>query len=385
MVTSNGQKIKVSGAVSLFLLAVTLLAPVTGVKGNMSLLDWFLEGENGWTRGQYAVFRILLGFHLFITSVVQILMPGGTNSTWLALLSAVSGVLSVLFIFGFYERTVSFLLASLWALFFGILPVAPHFSEPLLVFILLAHTELVPARKSSDPEEAVRWRLPQPIHSLIWIIAILFYTVTGALMLFGRDYPIFTVLYLAAPVAVFPQHRKWIWILLTLLAVYLVAALGNVCSPLLLVQLFLFDPHWIRGRGGAKPDKLFYDGGCGLCHRIVLFILKEDRQGNQFVFSPLQGETFMRDVPEDRRVTLPDSNVVVTDSGDILVKSAAVIRVGMRLGGLWLFAAALLWCIPFPLRDLGYDLVARLRKRLFRKPNDLCPVVPVPFLRRFLP
>ena len=351
----------------------------------MSLLDWFLVGDNGWTRLQYAVFRVLLGLHLLIISFIQILTPVGSSGTLLVMLSALSAVLSILFIFGFFEGFTAFALAALWAAFFGIVPTAPHDSEPLLVFILLAHTELVPFRKSSDPELAMKWHLPQPIHSLIWIIAIVFYTVTGALMLFGRDYPIFTVLYLAAPIGAFPKYRKWIWILTTLLAIYLIAALGNLCAPLLLVQLFLFDPLWIPGRVGTNSEKLFYDGDCGLCHHFVLFLLAEDRDGTRFVFSPLQGEAFLRDIPEQRRIGLPDSIVILTETGEILVKSAAVVHVGMRLGGLWRFGAAILWCIPLPIRNLGYDFVARVRKRIFAAPAATCPIVPDTLIRRFLP
>ena len=49
----------------------------------------------------------------------------------------------------------------------------------------------------------------------------------------------------------------------------------------------------------------FYDGHCGLCHRIVRFVIQHDRE-QVFRFAPLQGETASKQLPRD----LPDSVVV---------------------------------------------------------------------------
>ncbi len=351
----------------------------------MFLLDWFLRGENGWSRHQYSVFRVLLGCYLFIVSVLQILGPTDTPSYWVAGLSVLAALLSILFIFAKFERVVTFALASLWALFFGIIPTGPHYSEPLLVFLLLTHTELISSGDGPDIEERINWRLPQPIYSLVWTIAILFYTVNGATILFGRDYPIFAALYLTAPGAVYPRTRKWVWLVLTAVTLYLVAGLGLIVSPLLLVQVILFDPSWIRGRPSSALDRLYYDGKCGFCHRTVLFVLTEDRDGSSFRFSPLQGDSISRLLPENRRAGLPDSVVVLTEGGELFVKSDAIVRVGMRLGGLWRVGAALLRIIPKSVRDFTYDVVARHRGKLFASPSTACPLLPDALMQRFEP
>jgi predicted DCC family thiol-disulfide oxidoreductase YuxK len=128
---------------------------------------------------------------------------------------------------------------------------------------------------------------------------------------------------------------------------------------------------------------LFYDGGCRLCHGAVRFTLKRDKAG-VFRFAPLQGETFLAQVPEAARTSLPDSLVLRELDGRILTRSSAVIGMLRRLGGVWRAVGAMLWILPRPLRDFGYDLVAKVRHRLFKKPEDLCPVVPQPLRDRFL-
>ncbi|MDE3109751.1 MAG: DUF393 domain-containing protein, partial [Acidobacteriota bacterium] len=109
------------------------------------------------------------------------------------------------------------------------------------------------------------------------------------------------------------------------------------------------------------PETLFYDGHCALCHGAVKFALKHDRSGVAFRFAPLQGETFMVRVPEEARKNLPDSIVVLTIQGELLVRSGAFIHILARLGGRWRLAAALLRVIPRPARDAAYDFIARIR------------------------
>lgn len=138
-------------------------------------------------------------------------------------------------------------------------------------------------------------------------------------------------------------------------------------------------------REEAEHDLIFYDGTCGLCHGWVRFLLPRDRDGSRFRYAPLQGETWAGRVPAERRRELPDSVVVRTAEGDLLVESRGVIHLLRRLGGRWKVVAGLLWIVPRPLRDLGYRLVAAVRYRLFRRPQELCPIVPAELRERFLP
>jgi predicted DCC family thiol-disulfide oxidoreductase YuxK len=132
-------------------------------------------------------------------------------------------------------------------------------------------------------------------------------------------------------------------------------------------------------------EYLFYDGHCGLCHRAVKFVLRHARSGHAFRFAPLQGETFAVRIPAERRAGLPDSIVVLTDDGSLLVRSAAFLHILRRLGGGWAVLASLLGVIPRGLRDFVYDFVARIRYRVFGRRDDVCPIVPPELRARFDP
>jgi predicted DCC family thiol-disulfide oxidoreductase YuxK len=135
----------------------------------------------------------------------------------------------------------------------------------------------------------------------------------------------------------------------------------------------------------GEHDTVFYDGGCGLCHRAVRFLVARDADGSRFVYAPLGGSTFHQHVGGLLPATLPDSIVVLTARRDLLVRSQAVIHLLRRIDGIWAFFAGLLQLVPAPLADRAYDLVAARRARLFSKPDGSCPVVPADLRARFLP
>jgi predicted DCC family thiol-disulfide oxidoreductase YuxK len=117
---------------------------------------------------------------------------------------------------------------------------------------------------------------------------------------------------------------------------------------------------------------VFFDGVCGLCDRLVQFVLRRDRQAH-FRFAPLQGRLAARELP--RRGARPDdldTLYVLTSDGRLLSRSRAVFFVLRLLPGGWPLLAALR-VLPAPLTDLGYRLVARLRYRLFGR-FDQCRI-----------
>jgi predicted DCC family thiol-disulfide oxidoreductase YuxK len=137
----------------------------------------------------------------------------------------------------------------------------------------------------------------------------------------------------------------------------------------------------------VAPDSeyIFYDGHCGLCHRAVKFVLKHDRSRNAFRFAPLQGQTFLSRVTPKQTPGLPDSFVVQTREGKLLMRSEASIYVMRSLGGGWKILANILGVIPRGLRDAVYDFVARIRYRVFGRRDDMCPIVPPNLRGRFDP
>jgi predicted DCC family thiol-disulfide oxidoreductase YuxK len=125
-------------------------------------------------------------------------------------------------------------------------------------------------------------------------------------------------------------------------------------------------------------EVVFYDGHCGLCHRTVKWVLREDADGRRFILSPLQGEFIRTLIDEKQRAALPDSIIVRTTDGKLLTRSDAVIHILQRLGRSR--RAAMLRVVPRPVRDLGYRIVARVRHMIFARPTEACPMMP-PHLR----
>ncbi len=191
---------------------------------------------------------------------------------------------------------------------------------------------------------------------------------------------------LFAPLALVARFRPILWaaMLAVQLGFLILLNFADLTAPMLLFHLLTFDRAWVRRKQARWHETIYYDGACGFCHRVVRFVLSEDFPSH-FVFSPLQGESFARAVPESQRRTLPESFVIVDDAGRVLTKGNAVIHMLERLGGLWRVLGAIYRMLPKGLRDLGYSCVGAIRHRLFQRPAGLCPIVEKEQRYRFRP
>ena len=132
---------------------------------------------------------------------------------------------------------------------------------------------------------------------------------------------------------------------------------------------------------------VFYDGVCGLCNRLVQFLLKHDREG-RLRFASLQSD-FAAKVLGRHGFDPKDLDTVhVVENYDrpderVLQRSDAILRAGRELGGFWAASSSISKIVPRPLRDVVYKLVATNRYRMFGK-FDTC-MLPDPSQRsRFL-
>lgn len=121
---------------------------------------------------------------------------------------------------------------------------------------------------------------------------------------------------------------------------------------------------------------LLYDGVCGLCNRVVRFVLRRDRH-DRFRFASLQSAFAVRLLERHgRRPEGLDTLYLVVDEGgkgeQLLSKSQAVLYILERLGGVWRLAALLRAC-PSAVLDAGYDVIARNRYRLFGRYETCLP------------
>jgi len=146
---------------------------------------------------------------------------------------------------------------------------------------------------------------------------------------------------------------------------------------------------------------LLYDGVCGLCNRLVQFVLRRDPSG-MFRFaslqSPMAGRILARhgadpadldtvyivvncDQPDEH--LLPRSDAVIfilrhlgeADLCSAGQPGAAVLTQATPASGSspWRAAGLLLQLVPRRVRDWGYRMVARTRYRIFGR-YDTCPL-----------
>lgn len=132
------------------------------------------------------------------------------------------------------------------------------------------------------------------------------------------------------------------------------------------------------------PRIIFYDGVCGLCNKTVRLLVRLDRD-RKFRYAPLQGELGSalraeRDaVPEGLdsgaepptapKELAPLDSFVYLEEGRAYLRSRALVRAARQLRYPWKLASWL-WIIPWPLTDLVYRLVAKLRYRIWGKYDE---------------
>jgi len=122
---------------------------------------------------------------------------------------------------------------------------------------------------------------------------------------------------------------------------------------------------------------ILYDGVCGLCNRLVQFVLRHDHR-DWFRFAALQSN-IARDILRQHDCNPDDLDTfyLVLDyqqSGErLLSRNDAAVEVLRQLGGRWKLLAALLSLFPRRVRDWRYNLIARNRYRIFGK-YETCPL-----------
>lgn len=129
--------------------------------------------------------------------------------------------------------------------------------------------------------------------------------------------------------------------------------------------------------GGAV---VLFDGVCNFCSWSVQFIHEHD--DGTVRFAPLQSEVGAALL--ERHGLAPDyfDSLVYLGEDGVHTKSDGAVRIARHLEEPWR-ALWLARVVPRPVRDVGYDLLGRVRYRLFGK-KESC-MIPGPDLRsRFL-
>jgi predicted DCC family thiol-disulfide oxidoreductase YuxK len=130
---------------------------------------------------------------------------------------------------------------------------------------------------------------------------------------------------------------------------------------------------------GEGAHLVLYDGVCGLCSRLLQFLLTHDRRG-VFAFASLQSTTGRAVVERlDGDPTDLTSFYVLanyrTRHGRIFARSEAALFVAGQLGWPWK-AAVIARALPTAVLDRAYNVIARNRYRVFGRFEQCLPPRP---------
>lgn len=399
-----------------------------------------------WTGGQYSIYRAIFGIYLLIhfTSLIpyareifSTILPRDASPlvrlfpNILAVadvpvpLLILAGVAAIFFAIGLFDRIAALVMWYVLACLFGRNPLIANPSLPFVGWLLLAHLFVPPAPYGSfaargrvDPRGG--WQMPRAIWLAAWTVMSLGYTYSGWTKLispswvdgtamarvlanplvrpsFVRDLALsmpdvllrfatwgaLALELLYAPLALFRKARPWMWLAMMAMHLGLMVLIdfADLSFGMVILHLFTFDPAWVRARAAETKDIVFYDGTCGLCHRGMRWIVAEDASGTAFDFAPIGMDRWNSELPNANE--LPDSVIVKTAGGEVLVRSAAVLHILHRLGGLWRIGGYVFGAIPRAIRDPLYDGLASIRYRIFGRTKEACPLMPADLRRRF--
>ena len=112
----------------------------------------------------------------------------------------------------------------------------------------------------------------------------------------------------------------------------------------------------------AQYERLIlFDGVCNWCNAWVNVVIAHDPAG-RFKFGTLQSELAQCILHDLHMPTTDYQTFLLLEEGHVYTKSTAALRVLRQLSWWWpLYYVGVL--VPSPLRDAGYDFVARHRYR----------------------
>jgi predicted DCC family thiol-disulfide oxidoreductase YuxK len=125
---------------------------------------------------------------------------------------------------------------------------------------------------------------------------------------------------------------------------------------------------------------LVFDGDCAFCNRAVWFILAHEHRSDLF-FVP-RDSTLGRSLRAEHHLQLVESLLWI-ENGLAFIEFDAVAHTAAYVGGAYAHLASAARLLPRPLLNRGYRLIAKLRKRLARRPYH-CLLLTAAQQQRFL-
>lgn len=117
---------------------------------------------------------------------------------------------------------------------------------------------------------------------------------------------------------------------------------------------------------------VYYDGDCGYCNRAVMWLIHH-KISRRYQFAKL-GSLYGHNLYEVRPDLQQIDSIIVVDGDKVLIKSNAIIHLISEINCYQLLG----WMmkqIPRCIRDIGYDLFAKVRHKIILKNECRLPTV----------
>ena len=120
----------------------------------------------------------------------------------------------------------------------------------------------------------------------------------------------------------------------------------------------------------SESPILLFDGECKVCNFWVQFIQKRQPE-NKFEYLPLQSDKGKL-LLEEFKIDSSIDSIVFIWKEKAFIKSNAALQI-IKQFGFWWRLLLVFWLVPRPIRDFGYDIIAKNRHRFFvtKKECDL--------------
>ena len=126
---------------------------------------------------------------------------------------------------------------------------------------------------------------------------------------------------------------------------------------------------------------ILFDGVCNFCNRTINIILKYDKVAH-FQFAASQSNAAIDIMQAFKIEQIAIASVILIDQEKVYTKTDAVIQIAAHLKG-WPRLFSIIRFIPKPIRDFGYDLIAKNRYAIFGK-RETCRIPDESIRNRFL-
>ena len=117
-------------------------------------------------------------------------------------------------------------------------------------------------------------------------------------------------------------------------------------------------------------DILIIDGWCNLCNWLSRFVQKRQSSSTTLEIIANKSDDGRELIETFTQRQQDIDTVYLLRNGIVYVRSAAAIRVLLYMKWYYRILFPFVWCIPLPIRDLGYIIVSKSRTRIFGIKED---------------